>query len=149
MGEHNEHGAVVDERIERICSMMRDLTFRTGKTVKELAREWGLAEKTVREYTAEASKRVLAEIKDPDKVQATGLSKLEAMIDDSISDASKAGPDASRHRKNAMDGIRMLLELTGSAAAKRIKLEYDELSEADLEKKAAELAAKLADIAKK
>ena len=56
-------------RIAHIMGMMRELTFVRGTTYKQLAVEWNLGPDRVRKLTAEASKRVLAEVTDPEKVK--------------------------------------------------------------------------------
>lgn len=57
-----------EERVEFIAAMMRELTFVRGETHKVLAERWGLAPNSVRKLTAEASRRVKAEITDRDEV---------------------------------------------------------------------------------
>lgn len=61
--------AVREARIILIMKMMRALTFEKGKTARELAVEWDMPESSARKLTAEASKRVRAEIADPEEVE--------------------------------------------------------------------------------
>ncbi len=56
-------------RIAHIMQMMRELRFVRGDTYKALALEWDLSERQARKLTAEASKRVLAEVTDPERVR--------------------------------------------------------------------------------
>lgn len=67
-----KHSGSVEERIKHIADLMRRLQFVRGKTVKRLALEWNLTEQRVRELSAEASKRVKAELSAEDKVALTG-----------------------------------------------------------------------------
>ena len=56
-------------RIAQVMQMMRELTFKRGETYKALAIEWNVGPDRARKITAEASKRVLAEVTDPEKVK--------------------------------------------------------------------------------
>lgn len=67
-------------RITYICALMRNLRFTRGKTYKLLAKKWDLHPDVVKKMTAEASKRVAAEVRDPDHVTATVGSALELSI---------------------------------------------------------------------
>lgn len=71
---------LTEERVAHIMTMMRGLLFRTGDTVKELAKEWDLCEQRVRELTAEASRRVKAEVMNPEQVGATVGMALEKTL---------------------------------------------------------------------
>ncbi len=75
-----EHGATVECRIQRIMKMMRSLKFVTGKTVPRLAAEWGITASRVAHLSAEASKRVRAEVMNPEHVGATVGTALEDAI---------------------------------------------------------------------
>jgi hypothetical protein len=55
------HTPEVEERLEHIAGLMRAGTFERGRTARELAVVWGLCRQRVRELTAEASHRVMAE----------------------------------------------------------------------------------------
>jgi nucleoid DNA-binding protein len=66
--------------------LMRGLAFVKGRTVKRLAAEWGLSEQRVRELSAEASKRVRAELTDPDRVTVTVCGYLERTLRDARKD---------------------------------------------------------------
>lgn len=75
--------ATTEQRIEHIMGLMRTLKFRTGVTAEELSTEWGLGIRRVYELTAEASKRVRAEINDPDHVSAhVGVALMTALDDE-------------------------------------------------------------------
>lgn len=57
------------QRVERIVGMMRRGEFRRGETAGQLAEEWGLSLSALEDMTAEASRTVLREVTDPDKVK--------------------------------------------------------------------------------
>lgn len=60
---------VTYQRVERIVGMMRRGEWRRGESGEELAEEWSLADATVRELAAEASRIVSREVTDPDRVK--------------------------------------------------------------------------------
>lgn len=57
------------QRIERIVGMMRRGEFKRGETAAVLAEEWGLSLSAVEDMTAEASRVVLREVTDPERVK--------------------------------------------------------------------------------
>lgn len=57
------------QRLDRIVGMMRSGTFVRGVTAPELAAEWGMTVGSVQNMTAEASRMVLREVTDPDRVK--------------------------------------------------------------------------------
>lgn len=125
------------DRVAWICGMMRDDEWIRGKSGPILAVEWGLSEYTVDKYAAEASRRVLSEIKDPDALMRTGLTKLETIIDDSLTDAKteEGASLAHQHRKVASDAIHKLLTLAGAAAPQKVVLELEKLSDEEVERR--------------
>lgn len=93
-----------EARIERIADMMRDGEWKRGKSGKALALELGVAYQTIRRDSAEASRRVYAEVMaDRDGIGAkvgVALSKaLEGAIANedwkAVAQLSKVYADAS------------------------------------------------------
>ena len=74
------HGGSVEARIDHIADLMRTLRWRTGETGRDLARDWCLSEQRVRELAAEASRRVRAEVTDPERVAITVSIALERAL---------------------------------------------------------------------
>ncbi len=72
------HEEATEIRIAYIVDLMIRLRFRRGATVRRLAAEWQLTEKRVRELTAEASKRVRAQLSDADEVAVEVLGQTLA-----------------------------------------------------------------------
>lgn len=70
----------VADRVDYIADLMRDLQWRRGKTGKELAQVWGVSKAAVEKYAAEASRRVRAEVQDPDEVGRTVCSALSQVL---------------------------------------------------------------------
>src|SRR5262245_25567996 len=60
--------------------MMRELRWVRGKSAAELATAWGLATATVEGMAAEASRRVRAEVTDPDVVTETVACALDKVL---------------------------------------------------------------------
>lgn len=83
-----EHTALTETRLAHIVGLMLGLKFRTGSTARKLAKEWDLSEKRVRELTAEASKRVRAQI-NPDAVVAEVFPELLRTFHSSARDARR------------------------------------------------------------
>jgi hypothetical protein len=77
-----------EARIQHIESLMRSFTWRRGKTYRELAREWDLSEDTVRQYSAEASRRIRAAIMDPTEVNAAVGAALEEALSQCVTDGN-------------------------------------------------------------
>lgn len=73
-----------DERIDFICEMMRTLDWKTGKTGKELAKVWGVSPSTVRDYAADASRRVRSEVTDPESVSRDVCSALRIAVSETL-----------------------------------------------------------------
>lgn len=125
------HTPATEARIEHIAGLMRTLEFRTGETVRELAAKWRLGAQRVRELSAVASKRVRAELTDPDRVVVKVTASLEKVIDDALRETNepalieKAGKDGERvtYQESPNGARRVLIEaakalciLTGNAA---------------------------------
>jgi hypothetical protein len=108
----DEHNAVTEGRIEHICKMMRTLRWRRGETVTVLAVEWDLSEKRIRELSAEASKRVRAEIMDPDEVSATVGAAVAEVLQRSLADDD---------RKSAIDAAKAWADISGAKAPQRVE----------------------------
>lgn len=79
--EHPQRPATVAERVAYIADMMRDLRWKRGKTAYELAKVWGVSPSTIENYSAEANRKVCAEVTDPEYVSRTVCSALEEVIE--------------------------------------------------------------------
>ena len=108
------HQAHVEARIAHIADLMRGLKYRKGVTCKALAQEWDLSEQRIWELSAEASKRVRAEVTDPDRVGAKVCTVLERVLDDAVDDGD---------RKSAIDAAKQWAIISGAAAPQRVKHE--------------------------
>lgn len=87
MGRHapvDGHDGVTESRIEHICELMRGMLFRRGKTGKLLESEWGLSHDRIKELTAEASKRVRAEVTDPERQRGDICVALQHIVEETV-----------------------------------------------------------------
>lgn len=103
-----------EARIEIVADLMRTAKFRRGRTAKELAKKWELSLDRVHDLTAEASKRVVAEFRDPERVTIKVASSLERIIDEEM-----AKPSSRRQSRNIIEAGKVLLLLTGANAPER------------------------------
>jgi hypothetical protein len=71
-----------ETKVRFIMSLMRNLRWETGETLAILAEVWGQSKKMVEHYSSEASRRVRAEIQDPEFVSNTVTSSLLACLRD-------------------------------------------------------------------
>jgi hypothetical protein len=72
---------VKELRIHHIMDRMRRFAWRTGRTGKELAIEWGVTRQYVRRLAAIAKRRIVAEVTDPDRVRMTVGVALERVVE--------------------------------------------------------------------
>lgn len=79
--------AITERRIAHIVGKMKRLEWQTGKSGQALAKRWSLSQSSIQKLSAEASKRVWAEIADPELVTLT----LTAALDKVLRDALAAG----------------------------------------------------------
>lgn len=102
--------------MEFVAEMMRELTYRTGVTNKDLAREWDLPSSYVAQITTEASRRVRGELTDHDRV----LSKVSVSLDRVIDDALSSG---DRHA--IIKACQVWAQVTGAGAATKVQVQSD------------------------
>ncbi len=147
----DRHG-IAEARIEEIAATLRDCSFRNGVTLQGFAAKWGLAIHRVHELSAQASRKVRAELTDPDRATARGFSRLEKIADEAMDEADKDGNNAS-HRKVAIAATEAFFKLSGLAAptkaAVSVSGDLSGLSDEQLEARAKELVARLAKGSKK
>ena len=108
--------AITEVRIEHIAGLMRALTYRTGITSRELAKEWDLGLDRVEELTAAASKRVRAEITDPDRTVAKVCSAFDRVIDDALADGD---------RRSVISAGKVWAEVSGASAPAQVHITGD------------------------
>ena len=101
--------SVVAGRVEEAAALMRSLTYRRGVTDRELAAKWRVALQTVQNITAEASRVVARELRDPDRVEVTVGTRLEQVV--------LEGDD-----RDAVSAASVLAKLRGLNAAERVEV---------------------------
>lgn len=102
-----------DERINYICDLMRALKWQTGRTVKELGKLWGVNPNTMRGYSSDASRRVRAEVTDPESVSRDVCSALRIAVSETLDKK-----DWSRMTKAA----EVWASISGAKAAERVDM---------------------------
>jgi hypothetical protein len=108
-----EHGDEVENRINAIMDLMRDLRWRRGSSGPMLAKQWGLGEHRLKELAAEASRRLRAEYEDPERNAVSVYTTLEAVMFDGAA-SSVPGEKAA-----AVNAARLMSELLGMGAEKK------------------------------
>ena len=131
MSDEHEHNGLTELRLAHICEIMRAFKWRRGKTGPELAEEWGLSLVSVERLSAEASKRIKAEVTDKDYVTATVCGTLEKIMSDARGDADRVitleterglkqeSPNVSR--KVAVDAAKTWAEISGAKAPTQVE----------------------------
>lgn len=80
---------LVDQRVKHIEEMMRTARWERGRSNRELAAAWAVTVASVNAYAAEASRRVRAEVTDPDSVQVTICGALHTIVRDGLAEADR------------------------------------------------------------
>ncbi len=107
------HRTTTEKRIEHIAEMMRRLEWRTGRTGREMARKWGLSLSRVEHLSAEASRRVRAEIADPAAVHQTVCTALDRVLRDALADGD---------RRNVIRAGMTLARVAGAMVPERMRV---------------------------
>lgn len=124
-------------RVQHCMALMREIRWKRGVTDKELARGWGVDVMAVRQYSAEAWRRIKAEVTDPDSTASTVCMALEKVVEE----ASTKG--LAGHR-SVIEAGKAWAAIAGAGAPTRVELGVlANLSEADLEKRRQEIIVKL------
>jgi hypothetical protein len=93
-----------ETRIARMVELMLANEWRTGKTVKQLAAEWGITAQRARMLSAEASKIVRQEL----------LANVSSLIVPSMTNIITTGPEGGPGDKMAaVQAARMLADIAG------------------------------------
>lgn len=83
------HTGATEARIAYIADQMRRLEWRTGETGTELANAWGLSKSSLEKLSAAASKRVRAEVCDPEAVSISVGAALDRVMRDALADGDR------------------------------------------------------------
>lgn len=121
-GQERAPNAVTEVRIERIAQMMRTLRFRRGLTAKRLAKEWGLGLDRVHELTAEASRRVCAEVKDPTATGAKVGSTLDRLLDRANAQLAAGGDVSPQLVVAVTNAAKAWAHLSGANAPQKLEV---------------------------
>lgn len=126
-------------KVELIADMMRKLTWRTGKTVYQLAKDWNMRPATVAGMASDAAKKVREEVQeDAGYFLSLSMQALEKVLLGAL--------DGTGDQRNVVNAARTAAEIIGVRAPRKVeqKIETTEADNSDLEKKnKAELVAEL------
>jgi hypothetical protein len=106
------HSALTESRLSVIEDDMRRNRFVRGRSVRAYAELWGLSHQRVRELTAIASRRVLADVADPEGVTRD----VSVALRRTIRKASREGD-----HKAVIAASKALAQITGAMAPKLVK----------------------------
>ncbi len=142
-----ERQAQTELRIEEIAATLRGGSFRTGVTLREFAARWGVSMDTVHGLSAQASKRVKAEVTDPDRVAAKGFAMLESIADEARHACDERGNNAG-HLAIAVKAVDTWLVRSGVAAptkaAVSVSGDLSALTDEQIEAREREVLARIA-----
>ena len=127
----------VDGRINHCMMLMRELRWKRGVTDQHVATAWGINLASVRQYSAEAWRRVKAEVTDHDAVAATVCVALERVIEE----GSVKGLNGHR---SVIEAAKAWAAIAGAGAPTRFEVgALANLSDVQLEERRLELIARL------
>jgi hypothetical protein len=106
-----DHNPLTEQRIAHIMGMMRRWEWKRGVSGPILAKEWGLSIEWLKDLSAEASKRVRAEVTDPERVSGTVGSALSKVLHDSMDDGD---------RKSVIDASKAWAQIVGAMAPTKV-----------------------------
>lgn len=116
-----------EEKVQHCMTIMRELRWIRGKTAPVLAKEWGLTVANLESISAEAWRRVKAEVTDPDATSATVCTALEKVMRDSLADDD---------RRNAIEASKVWAQIAGAVAPTKVQIgELEKLSDEEVEKR--------------
>lgn len=131
-----------EERVQYCMQLMRENAWRTGASNETLAEQWKVHLTTMKRISAEASRRVLAEVEDRPRLRVAAILNLEKLSADSIESAATAsGKERALERSNAIRVNVALLEFTRNAEAAQAN--WDELSNEEKHAKLDEAQARI------
>lgn len=119
-------------RIEECAKLMRQAEWRTGVTVRVLAKKWGVTPKHARKISAKASRRVAGEL-DAESAKVFVNHALERVVVDGLKSHDP------KDRANVVNAGKALAALVGAQAPVRIKHELEGYERMTEEEREAEL----------
>jgi hypothetical protein len=105
------------KRLEHICNMMRNLTWKTGRSAQDLAKLWELSPHTVRRLATEAAKIVRREVTNPDRVGRTVGAALDQVLHDAL---------AKGDHRTVISASKIWAEISGAVAPKQVEMQVTE-----------------------
>lgn len=110
-----ERAKMHGSRVDLVAELMRSLKYRWD-TGDVLAAQWGIPRSAMAKIAVEASRRVRAELTDPDRVMSRVSVALEHVIEDAI---------ASGDRHAVIKAADLLVRITGAGAPTKVEVSQD------------------------
>ncbi len=104
-----------ERRIAEVAAMLVADTYRSGRTLDELAIRWCVTRAEARSIAFEASKRVKEECTEPAIIAAAAFPRLERLAIEGMTGEDTKG-EVLGHRKLALAATREAMLLSGAAA---------------------------------
>lgn len=129
------HEALTEARVVEVVELMLEGSFRRGSTVRELAQRWGVGEHRAREITALASKRVRAQLTDPDELAAEVVPALLKALHSATEEGDARGVAAIGAQLLEVGGLKAKkLQVSGpNGGAIPVDLDLSSLTDEELE----------------
>ena len=83
-------GSHVRARVGHIADLMRRHAWRKRPMIRDLAEEWGVSKKTVRTYSAEASRVVVSELPSGEEAKVGFIARMEEVFQAAMQDGAYA-----------------------------------------------------------
>jgi hypothetical protein len=142
-----------EDSVRYVMDLMRALKWVKGVTGPILAKEWGTTKAVLETYAAEASRRIAAEIRDPDGAVADVGLTLRAVISDAFQETrnpalidggeSKGVYQESPNgaRRVVIDAAKLLVQLApGAMAAQQAEVKVTAVQAQDQDEERLQLA---------
>ena len=133
-----------EDRVSHIAAMMRALKWQRGKSGPVLAVSWSMSPDSVKHISAEAWRRVRAEIMDPERAGPDIVRTISRVMSDSMADADLAdGKERTDHRRVAIEAAKSYAAVLLSKPVDRHEVTVTAMSAEQLEARKQEILAQI------
>ncbi len=143
-----ERTAQAEVHVEEIAATLRNGSFRNGVTLQAFAAKWQVSLHRVYELSAIASKRVRAEVTDPERVAAKGFAMLESIADEARHACDPKTGNNAGHLAVAVKAVDTWLVRSGVAAPSKAQVsvsgDLSALTDEQLEAREKDVLARIA-----
>jgi hypothetical protein len=114
-----KHTPLTEMRLAEMMAVMRTLQWQKGITGPVFAEKWGLSLTRIEHLSAEAWRRVKAEVNDPDRVGATVGTAIEQVMIEALNDK---GGERNQSRKIVVEAAKVWAAIAGANAPTKTEL---------------------------